>query len=153
LRQLISGGLLALVCGAALGTTPESGTRNEVVFIHLNDLHANLTPHRDLVRESDASGAPVSHVETRGGLARIATAIRQIRTGTQHSVLMNIGDTYHGGVEALYSRGNAIVAPVIPNAIVASAMKEKPGLRRNIRKESRISVEKEFRVSFLIKSL
>ncbi len=108
----MAGGMLALACGGALGASTQGSSRGEIVFIHLNDLHANLTPHKDLVRDSSDPGEPTTRVQTRGGLARIATAIQQIRGSAQRSVLMNIGDTYHGGVEALYSRGNAIVAPV-----------------------------------------
>jgi sulfur-oxidizing protein SoxB len=83
-----------------------------LTFIHLNDLHANLVPHRDLIRKVDADGTVGTVIESRGGMARIATAIKKIRSESPNSILMNIGDTYHGGVEALYTRGNAIAAPV-----------------------------------------
>lgn len=89
------------------------GDDRQVTFIHLNDLHANLVPHTDLVRTNPGDGQPDARTEMRGGLARIATLIARIRNealGT--TVLMNVGDTYHGGVEALYTRGNALVAPV-----------------------------------------
>ena len=83
-----------------------------VTFLHYNDLHAHLTSHADLV--SDAAGQPGAevHLAERGGLARLATLIKQQRAAYPASVLMNIGDTYHGGVEALYTNGNAIVDPV-----------------------------------------
>jgi sulfur-oxidizing protein SoxB len=85
---------------------------DKVTFIHFNDLHANLIPHRDLVRTQADAGPAIASVETRGGLARIATLVKQIRAKFPNSILMNIGDTYHGGAEAIYTRGNAIVAPV-----------------------------------------
>ena len=83
-----------------------------VTFLHHNDLHAHLTPHADLV--SDTAGQPGASVRLaeRGGLARLATLIKQQRAIYPASVLMNIGDTYHGGVEALYTNGNAVVDPV-----------------------------------------
>ena len=83
-----------------------------VTFLHYNDLHAHLTSHADLV--SDTAGQPGAevHLAERGGLARLATLIKQQRAAYPASVLMNIGDTYHGGVEALYTNGNAIVDPV-----------------------------------------
>ncbi|MEH6581612.1 MAG: bifunctional metallophosphatase/5'-nucleotidase [Halioglobus sp.] len=109
MRRRLSAGLLTLACSAVFGSTPGGDVQDELVFIHMNDLHANLTPHRDLVRENGSSG---SRIEVRGGLARIAGVIQEIRAENPNSVLMNIGDTYHGGVEALYSRGNAIIAPV-----------------------------------------
>ena len=84
-----------------------------VTLIHLNDLHANLVPHLDLERVAPADGAPAAtRVVERGGIARIATLIGRIRAENPDAVLMNVGDTYHGGVEALYTRGNAI-APAV----------------------------------------
>ena len=83
-----------------------------VTFLHYNDFHAHLTAHADLV--SDTAGQPgaTPHLAERGGLARLATLVKQQRAAYPASVLMNIGDTYHGGAEALYTNGNAIVDPV-----------------------------------------
>lgn len=83
-----------------------------VTFLHFNDLHAHLTPHADLVAETAGQPGATAYLAERGGLARLATLIKQQRAAYPASVLMNIGDTYHGGVEALYTNGNAIVAPV-----------------------------------------
>jgi 2',3'-cyclic-nucleotide 2'-phosphodiesterase (5'-nucleotidase family) len=84
-----------------------------ITLIHLNDLHANLVSHLDMVRVAPEDGRPAeARVEMRGGVARIATLVRQIRDDSPHSLLLNVGDTYHGGVEALYTRGNAIVPAV-----------------------------------------
>lgn len=81
-----------------------SGTR--VTFIHANDFHANLVPHRDLVRDPSASDG--FRIESRGGAARLATLVRQIREANPNSVAMNVGDTFHGGVEALFTDGEAV---------------------------------------------
>ena len=78
-----------------------------ITFIHFNDLHAHLVPHWDKVRAGQGT-----EIVMRGGLARTATLIQQIRNSNPNSILMNIGDTYHGGVEALFTNGNAIVDPV-----------------------------------------
>lgn len=83
-----------------------------VTFLHYNDLHAHLTPHADLVSSTAGQQGAVSHLAERGGLARLATLIKQQRALYPASVLMNIGDTFHGGVEALYTNGNAVVDPV-----------------------------------------
>ncbi|MBT7445101.1 MAG: hypothetical protein HN790_14185 [Methylococcales bacterium] len=83
--------------------------KSTVTFMHLNDLHANLVPHNDLVQNVDKPGT--EYVE-RGGLARTATLIKKIRQNNPNSVLMNIGDTYHGGVEAVFTSGEAIIDPV-----------------------------------------
>jgi 2',3'-cyclic-nucleotide 2'-phosphodiesterase (5'-nucleotidase family) len=93
---------------AALLAPLTASAATTVTFIHLNDLHAHLTPSLDLV----ATAKGTTQVEERGGLARTATLIQRIRTENPASVLMNIGDTYHGGVEALFTLGNAIVEPV-----------------------------------------
>lgn len=81
-------------------------------FLHFNDLHAHLTPHADLVSETAGQPGATVRLAERGGLARLATLIKQQRATYPASVLMNIGDTYHGGAEALYTNGNAIVDPV-----------------------------------------
>ncbi len=78
-----------------------------ITLIHLNDLHAHLTTHPELVRYGERA-----RLEQRGGMARLATLIKQVRKQYPNNVLMNIGDTYHGGVEALFTNGNAIVDPV-----------------------------------------
>ena len=82
------------------------GTKH-IRFIELNDLHAHLMPHKELVRENNTT-----HIEIRGGIAKIATRINALRSESNSTVLMNIGDTFHGGVEATFSLGNAIVDSV-----------------------------------------
>ena len=87
------------------------GYSQKITFIHINDIHAHLTPHKDLVAVS-VDGVNSTQVVERGGLARMATLIKNIKSDNPNSIVMNIGDTYHGGVEALYTSGNAIVTPV-----------------------------------------
>ena len=84
-----------------------------VTFIHFNDLHAHLVTHPDLVPDGPP-GQPTdkTKIVERGGLARTATLIKRIRRDNPNSVLMNIGDTFHGGVEALFTNGNAVAAPL-----------------------------------------
>jgi len=101
--------LAAVLVPQAMVVTAAEG---RLTFIHLNDLHAHLVPHRDVVRQVALDGTIASIIEQRGGLARTATLIKQLRAEEPNSILMNIGDTYYGGAEALYSRGNAIIAPV-----------------------------------------
>jgi 2',3'-cyclic-nucleotide 2'-phosphodiesterase (5'-nucleotidase family) len=98
--------LLAVLAVTGLGAAPAQAVT--LTFMHFNDLHAHLTPHLDLIR--DAQGG--TRLEQKGGIARLATLVKQIRAENPHSVLMNIGDTYHGGAEATFTHGNAIVAPV-----------------------------------------
>lgn len=78
-----------------------------LTFMQFDDLHAHLTPHKDLITLNGQAT-----VVERGGLARLATLIKKVRAENPNSVLMNIGDTYHGGVEGLFTNGNAIADPV-----------------------------------------
>lgn len=98
-------GLACCVMGQALAATPPDV---KLTFIELNDLHANLVGHKDLVRKPDGTTA----VAMRGGMARIKTLIDKARTSNPNTVVMNIGDTFHGGVEAFYSLGNAVADPL-----------------------------------------
>lgn len=95
----------------ARAATPAPSTT--VTFIHFNDLHAHLTPHTDLVPDAPpGQTSSRTKIVERGGIARLATLVKKIRADNPNSIFMNIGDTYHGGVEALYTNGNAIVEPV-----------------------------------------
>lgn len=92
-----------------------SYSQTTITFIHNNDLHAHLVPHKDMFRVGDTCSndpAATTKIGERGGIARLKTLINQIRASNPNSILMNIGDTYHGGVEAAYTQGNAIVDPV-----------------------------------------
>ena len=103
--------ILAWTCFSCLLVQPAQAAT--VTLLHYNDLHAHLTPHLDRVPDS-APGQTDSatKIAERGGIARLATAVKRARAQDPQAVLMNIGDTYHGGVEALFTLGNAIVAPV-----------------------------------------
>jgi 2',3'-cyclic-nucleotide 2'-phosphodiesterase (5'-nucleotidase family) len=80
-------------------------------LIHYNDLHAHLVPHPTLVADPPGQYPATAKVAVRGGIARLATKIAALRAEAP-SLLMNIGDTYHGGVEALYTQGEAVAAAV-----------------------------------------
>lgn len=90
------------------GNDDKSDASGTVTIIELNDLHANLVSHAEQVR----TGGETVIVENRGGLARIATKINQIKSENPNNILLNIGDTFHGGAEAMFTNGNAIVEPV-----------------------------------------
>lgn len=93
---------------ALLLSSPLAAAETTVRLLHINDLHAHLVPHQD--RVLDENGDLV--IRERGGFARLATLLKQQREENPNAITMNVGDTFHGGVEALYSMGNAIVDPV-----------------------------------------
>lgn len=89
--------------------------QTKITLLQFNDLHAHLTPHKTLVRVgdpclTDPNGRAI--IGERGGLARLKTLVNRFKSQNPNTILMNIGDTYHGGVEASYTTGNAIVDPV-----------------------------------------
>ncbi len=99
---------LALLTTATVASTHVQAEDKTIRFLHINDLHAHLTPHADRVTNSDGNIV----IEERGGIARLATLLKQQRAENPNNIVMNVGDTFHGGAEAMFSMGNAIVPPV-----------------------------------------
>lgn len=109
----LAGAFAALALAACGDGGAGAGGAVEITLLHLNDLHAHLTPHLDRVPDGPPGvAAAATRLEERGGLARVATLVRSIRREVPDALLVNVGDTYHGGVEALFTAGNAIVDPV-----------------------------------------
>ena len=100
--------LIALTLLTTAASAQVHAEDKTIRFLHINDLHAHLTPHADRVTNDDGNIV----IEERGGIARLATLLKQQRAENPDSIVMNVGDTFHGGVEATYSMGNAIVPPV-----------------------------------------
>lgn len=73
----------------------------EVNIIHMGDIHGHLLQRANL--RSDTTG------RQEGGVARMYTKIKQIRSSEPNALLVNTGDTIQGSGEALYSRGKALV--------------------------------------------
>lgn len=90
---------LTLLAGTPAGAGAGAGT-GEVTLIHMGDLHGHLIPRAD-VREAQG--------QTRGGLARLYTLIKDIRGREKNTLLVNGGDTVQGSAEVLYTRGKAMV--------------------------------------------
>ena len=94
--------ILSAALAVALGSAHADG---QITIIHTGDFHGHLTPRPNL-----RSNAPAG--ETIGGLARIATKIKQIQAGkggAGNTLVMHTGDTLQGSGEALYTRGQAMV--------------------------------------------
>lgn len=87
-----------------------------LTILQINDLHGYIEPHPELVRSGEGD-----RFETLGGLARIATAVEQVRAETDGgTLLLDNGDTFHGTYVAVQSKGEAMVP--LMNALAPDAM-------------------------------
>ncbi|MCB9436626.1 MAG: 5'-nucleotidase C-terminal domain-containing protein [Anaerolineales bacterium] len=86
-----AGFLLVLLFIVALPASyaQETGTPFQLTLMHTNDTHANYLPQRDGV----------------GGVARQATAVKQIRAEAKHSLLVDAGDRFTGSVFHSFYQG------------------------------------------------
>jgi S-sulfosulfanyl-L-cysteine sulfohydrolase len=80
---------------------------SSVTLIHTGDFHGHLVPRADV--RGALEGRTIGTV---GGLARVATVVKSIRKEAPGALLINTGDTIQGSAEALYTRGEALVAVI-----------------------------------------
>lgn len=97
-----------LLLGAVLGTVAVASAYadSQITIIHTGDFHGHLMPRPNLRSNADYPGQMV------GGLARMATEIKNIQAGkggAGKTLVLHTGDTIQGSGEALYTRGQAIV--------------------------------------------
>ncbi len=103
LRSCITGALLAFVStadpGVALAAKP---TKGAITLMQLSDVHGHMVPHQEIF-PSDR------HQAHSGGLAKLATLIKQVRADNPGSLLLGVGDTTHGSAETMFTLGDAIM--------------------------------------------
>src|SRR5499425_1902066 len=102
LRTLLACCSVAIALGGC--ATTRGPLANTVTLIHTGDFHGHLVPRADV--RGAIEGRPVG---TAGGLARVATVVKNIRAEAPGALLVNTGDTIQGSAEALYTRGEALV--------------------------------------------
>ncbi|MHB8536262.1 MAG: bifunctional metallophosphatase/5'-nucleotidase [Sulfuricaulis sp.] len=99
----------ASVVTLALAATPSlarADTDGLLTIIKMGDLHGHLEPH-GVIYENNGLGNTVT--PNSGGVAKLYTLISQIRAQTPgKNLLLNCGDTFHGGAEVLFTRGRAV---------------------------------------------
>ncbi|MDO8874757.1 MAG: 5'-nucleotidase C-terminal domain-containing protein [Pseudolabrys sp.] len=88
----------------------------KLTLFQMNDTHAYLEPHPELVWGVSGPSYPIM-----GGYARIATLLARVRKENPGGVIaLDNGDTFHGTYPAIISKGEAVV-PLV-NALKLDAM-------------------------------
>ncbi|MDP3945311.1 MAG: bifunctional metallophosphatase/5'-nucleotidase [Lutibacter sp.] len=82
---------------------------------YLNDVHGYLEPHPELFYKG---GDEI--VKVAGGYAQIASIIKEIRNTNHNTLVFDGGDTFHGSLPVVQSRGEALI-PIL-NSLGFSAM-------------------------------
>jgi len=98
---------LLLASALSIGLSSQALARHgekEITLIHLSDVHGHIRAHDEDFLNS-------GNRENSGGVARLATGIKDIRerVGEDNSLLFMVGDATHGGAEVLFTLGNAIM--------------------------------------------
>lgn len=71
---------------------------------YLNDVHGYLEPHPELFYRGEEEV-----LFTAGGYARLATKIKEIRAKSEHTLLFDGGDTFHGTLPLMESKGEVVI--------------------------------------------
>jgi len=76
-----------------------------VTLMQFQDMHGHLAPHAEIF--PDGRMDPNS-----GGIAKVATLIKQVRASNPNALLLGVGDTTHGSAETTFSLGDAIMPAI-----------------------------------------
>jgi len=109
-RPVLAGKTL-LVLALALSSIATQAVAEEkvITLIEMGDLHGTLVPHGAILKHLDGTeyGSASS-----GGLARLKTIVNSIRMDNPDAVLLSVGDLTHGSAEAMFTVGDAMMAPM-----------------------------------------
>src|SRR5436853_4501159 len=96
-------GRLSAAFAIALAALIMPAAAAEVTLIHMGDLHGHMVPRPSLHAKTPGAKTPGAKTPdaTEGGLARMMTAINEIRSRRTRSrtLLINTGDTIQGSAE------------------------------------------------------
>lgn len=104
-RSLVTGLLSVIMMMFFLASSADASSRKgELTIIHISDVHGHMRSHDE---DFPFSG----NRENAGGVARLATGIKEIRerVGVENTLTFMVGDATHGGAEVLFTLGNAIM--------------------------------------------
>ena len=94
------------LAGLTMGLSSQvmAAKAKEITIIHVSDVHGHIRSHdEDFVTSGNRENA--------GGVAKLATGIKEIRerVGVDNTLTFMVGDATHGGAEVLFTLGNAIM--------------------------------------------
>jgi len=108
IRMALAASAFAMGLAATPGTAQADyyGTNDMLTIIKMGDVHGHLEPH-GVIFENNGLGNTVT--PNSGGVAKLYTLVKRIRNETPgRNLLLNCGDTLHGGAEVMFTRGMAI---------------------------------------------
>jgi sulfur-oxidizing protein SoxB len=111
-KKELSKFLTSMTAAAALAfAATDMANAADVTIIQVSDLHGNLVPHAGIIEEyNPATGGVTERAITNGGgIAKVATVIKDIRASSNEYLTLGVGDSIHGSAEVLYTMGDAIM--------------------------------------------
>jgi len=81
------------------------GSKATITLMQLQDVHGHIAPHSSILKNDVLD-------PNAGGVAKLATLIKDVRADAPESLLLAVGDTTHGSAEMLFTLGDAIM-PVL----------------------------------------
>jgi 2',3'-cyclic-nucleotide 2'-phosphodiesterase (5'-nucleotidase family) len=93
---------LGMFTPVTLAAKPPQLPNGTVTLMQFQDMHGHLAPHAEIFPDGRMD-------ENAGGIAKIATLIKQVRAGNPDALLLAIGDTTHGSAETTFTLGDAIM--------------------------------------------
>jgi len=101
-NKLHAGLLSSLLAVSLSSPTAFAGHKTTITLMQFSDLHGKMVPHQEIFRGE-------RYQEYAGGMAKMTTAIKQVRADNPNSLLLMLGDTTHGSAETLFTMGDSVM--------------------------------------------